>query len=180
MECKRCAGQVTVDDLICGTCGRLNEKSRAQQQSPEKTRAQVLGVVLRQAASNDEWRRLCDLAMQVNNITDLDVQAEAKKQKVKILPALNPSAPIPTANSQWTPGASESGTYPTIKGSSVDRLKAVYAKLSALAHQTDETAETMRIKLTVLCTELERCIVAVQVDIRASGSGAAAGAATDR
>jgi hypothetical protein len=38
----------------------------------------------------------------------------------------------------------------------------------------------MRIKLAVLCTELERCIVAVQVDIRASGSGTAAAAAPDR
>jgi hypothetical protein len=180
MECRRCAGKVTVDELICGTCGRLNEKSRAEQQSPEMTRAQVLGVVLRQAASNDEWRRLCDLAMQVNNITDHDVQVEAEKQQMKLLPALNPSAPIPAPNSQWTPGASESGTYPTIKGSSVDRLKAVYAKISALAHQTDETAETMRNKLSVLCTELERCIVAVQIDVRSSGSGTATATATER
>lgn len=176
MECKRCGGQVTADDFICGTCGRLNEKSTVKQQSPETTREQVLDVVLRQAMSNADWRRLCDLAMQVNNISDEDVLVYAKRRRLKILPAQKASVPIPAADTEWTPGFSESGSYPSIRGSSVDKLKALHTRLSALAEQRDSTAETLRSELAIISKELERCIVAVKIDVRASGSGAAAGA----
>jgi len=171
MECKRCGGQATVDDSICPTCGRLNEKSTAVQQSPEITRAQVMTVVLRQAQSNPNWRQLCDLAMQVNNITDIDVTSEAGLRQITILPPPKNAPPPPLSpDSEWIAGASES----SIKlknlgrsgaGSAVEKLKALHARIGALGQQTDATADSLRQQISTVGTDLESCIVSVQQEL---------------
>jgi len=173
MQCKRCRSENKTDASVCQTCGRLYDAgSTWRESSGEETRAQVLEVVVRQALSNPDWRKLCDLAMQVNNISVAQVQDEAGKRGAQILPPNMPGAARTESPASLTSKKSDDDASgksgddtSTTPISAVNRLQELHARLVAVSQQNDGL-DSLQQELTKLAAECQNCILSVQSELR--------------
>jgi hypothetical protein len=108
--------------------------------------------------SNPDWRGLCDLAMQVNRITESAVQEEVERRGGTMHP---PKARPPR------PGATKSGweRKDNSLSGATDRLARIRDNLRSLSTDTSADAASLRTELARISTEFESALEDLQSEL---------------